>query len=127
MWFLAECATEMTTDMKRRGISFDDIMNMRLNAAQRDAILQCIQFLDPQYHVQYRDIDSAYNCKLLQNLMIESNRQSPAKGVVVMNELRDMVHTQVDMERQCELEVKSIAPFTGDPDVRQQAVSSLSN
>lgn len=127
MWFLAECATEMAADMNRRDISFDDIMNTRLNTAQRDAILQCIQFLNPQYRVHYRDIDSTYNCKLLQKPMVESNRQSPAKGVIVMNELRDMVRTQINMERQCELEVKSIAPFTGDPDIRQQAVSSLSN
>lgn len=127
MWFLAEFATEMAADMNRRGISFDDIMNTRLNTAQRDAILQCVQFLNPQYRVQYRDIDSTYNCKLLQKLMVESNRQSPAKGVIVMNELRDMVHTQINMERQCELEVKNIALFTGDPDVRQQAVSYLSN
>lgn len=93
-----------------------------MNATQRDAVLRCIQFLDPQYRVQYRDIDSTHNCKLLRNLMVDSNYQSPAKGVVG-TELRDMVRTQVDMERQCELEVKSIAPFTGDSDVRQQAVS----
>ncbi|KAL6424002.1 hypothetical protein ACFW04_009726 [Cataglyphis niger] len=120
-----ECATEMAADMNRRGISFDDIMNTRLNKAQRDAILQCIQFLNPQYRVHYRNIDSTYNCKLLQKLMVESNRQSPAKGVIVMNELRDMVRTQINMERQCELEVKSIALFTGDPDIRQQAIDRI--
>lgn len=94
-----------------------------MNATQRDAVLQCIECLDPQYRVQYRKVDSSYNCKLLQNLKVNNNYQSPAKGVTVMNELRNMVRTQSDMEKQCELEVKSIAPFTGDPDVRQQAVS----
>ncbi|XP_072762976.1 DNA-directed RNA polymerase, mitochondrial [Anoplolepis gracilipes] len=120
-----ECVTEMAADMSRRGISFDNIMNTRMNVTQRDAVLKCIQFLDPEYRVQYRDIDSAYNCKLLRNLIMNNNYQSPAKGVIGTRELRDMMRTQVDMEKQCELEVKSIAPFTGDPDVRQQAIERI--
>lgn len=94
-----------------------------MNATQCDAVLHCIKFLDPQYRVQYRKIDSSYNCKLLKKPKVHNNYQSPAKGVTIMNELRDMARTQSDMEKQCELKVKSIAPFIGDPDVRQQAVS----
>lgn len=119
-----DCATEVAADMSRGRVSFNDIMNTQMNAKQRETVLQCIHFLDPQYEVEYTEIESAYNCKLLRNLMKNSNYQSPAKGVV-MNELPDMVRKQIDMERQCELEVKSIAPFTGDPDVRQQAIERI--
>jgi len=108
--------------MSRRKISFDDLMNTRMNTTQRNAVLYCIEFLDPQYRVRYRKIDSSYNCKLLHNLVMDSY-QSPAKGVTDMNELRNMVCIQSDMEKQCELEVKSIAPFIGQSDVRKQAVS----
>ncbi|XP_029176910.1 DNA-directed RNA polymerase, mitochondrial isoform X2 [Nylanderia fulva] len=120
-----DCGTEVVADMSRGGVSFNDVMNTRMNATQRETVLQCIQFLDPQYEVQYREINSAHNCKLLRKLMKNSNYQSPARNVVDMNELRDMVKKQVDMERQCELEVKSIAPFNGDPDVRQQAIERI--
>ena len=117
----------MAADMSRRGISFDEVMNTRMNATQRDTVLRCIQLLDPQYRVRYKNVNTAHDCKLLRNLMVNSNRQSPAEDVITLNKLSDMVRTQIDMEKQCELEVKSIAPFTGDPNVRQQAVRELTH
>ncbi|XP_011259925.2 DNA-directed RNA polymerase, mitochondrial isoform X1 [Camponotus floridanus] len=119
-----EYATEVTGDMSRRKISFDDLMNTQMNTMQRNAVLYCIEFLDPQYRVRYRKIDSSYNCKLLHNLVMDSYR-SPANGVTDMNELRNMVCIQSDMEKQCELKVNSIAPFTGDSDVRKQAIKRI--
>lgn len=114
-------------DMNREGISFDEIMSVtRMNAAQRDAVLQCMRLVSPQYSATYRDIDTAHNCKLLHNLTVDSNRHSPAEGILTMNELQDMMHAQIDIETQHALDVKSIAVFAGDPDVRQQAVSSSS-
>lgn len=112
-------------DMSRSGISFDKIMNAQMSVTQRDTVLQCIRLLDPQYLVKYENIDTAYNCKLLQNVTMNNNHQSPAKGVVNMNELRDMMCTQIDMEKQCKVDVKSVALFTGDPNIRQQAIKRI--
>lgn len=115
---------ELTTEMSNNDISFDDLMNTIMDVTRRDAVLRCIRIVQPKYQIKYRDIDTVYNCKLLRNLRASHSRyQSPAKGVVTMDELQDMVRTQVDMEKRCNLKVKSVAPFTGDPNVRQQAVS----
>lgn len=95
---------------------------MRTN--QRNDVLRCIQLIDSQYRVKYDKIDTLHNCKLLRNLTAIKNYQCPAKGVITNpDQLQDMVRTQLDMEKQCTIEVKSIAQFTGDPVVRQQAVS----
>lgn len=112
-------------DMNHSGVSFDKIMNVQMNVTQRDTVLQCIRLLDPEYRVKYRDIDTAYSCNLLQNLAMKNNYQSPAKGVVTMDELRDMMCTQIDMEKKCKVDVKSVALFTGDPNVRQQAIKRI--
>lgn len=112
-------------DMSHSGISIDDIMNVQMNATQRNIVLQCMKSLDPEYSIQYRDIDTAYSCNLLKNLMVNNNYQCPTKGVVTMNELQDMMCTQIDMEKQSKVDIKSVALFTGDPDVRQQAVKRI--
>lgn len=117
---------EVMADMNRSGTSFDEIMNMsQMNVTQRNAILRSIRLLDSQYHVQYKDIDTAHSCNLLRNLTMNNNYQSPAKGVVTMGELQDMIHTQINIEKQSKVDVKSVALFTGDPDVRQQAVKRI--
>lgn len=116
--------TELLADMKNNGISVNKMMNIsQMNTTQRDLILQFIRVSNPGYHVQYTSVDTAYNCKLLKNLTANSNYQSPAKTVVTMDELRDMMRKQTDMEKQCELEVLSVAPITSHPDVRKHAVS----
>ncbi|EZA54613.1 DNA-directed RNA polymerase, mitochondrial [Ooceraea biroi] len=121
-----EIVTELTADMKKGNISFDDVMNTMMNTARRNAVLQCIRLVDPKYQIQYRDIDTAYDCKLLQNLTAtESKQQTPAEGVVTMDELHDMLHTQIDMEKQCKLKVQSVAPLNGDSHVRQQAANRI--
>lgn len=115
----------MMTDMNRSGTSFNEIMNVSpMNTTQRNTILQCIRLLDPKYHVQHRNVDVAYSCNLLQNLTM-NKYQSPAKGVVTMNELQNMARTQIDLEKQCRVDVKSVALFTGDSDVRQQAIKRI--
>lgn len=118
---------KVVADMNRSGISFDEIMNtVPLKANQRDDVLRCIELAEPEYRVQYRNIDTSHSCKLLQNLTAIKNHQCPVKGVISsMDELRDMMRTQFDMEKRCTTEVKSITEFTGDPNVRQQAVSEF--
>lgn len=125
MSLLTEYAANMMTDMSRYGISFDQIMNVPMNATRRNTILQCIRLLDPQYHIQNEDIDITYSCNLLKNLRMNNNYQNPAKGVMTMNELQDMIRTQIDMEKQIKVDVKSIALFTGDSNVRQQATKQI--
>lgn len=112
-------------DMSHSGISFDEIMNVQMNATQRNIVLQCMRLLDPQYRVQHGDIDTAYSCNLLKDLTTNNNYQSPTKGVVTMNELQDMMRMQIDMEKQSKVDIKSVALFTGDPSVRQQAIKRI--
>ncbi|XP_020292471.1 DNA-directed RNA polymerase, mitochondrial isoform X2 [Pseudomyrmex gracilis] len=121
-----EGVTELLTDMNAKGISVNKMMDVsHMNTTQRDLILQFIRVTDPEYHVQYTDIDTAYKCRLLKNLTADSNYQSPAKTVVRMDELRDMMRKQIDMEKQCELEVSNIAPITSHPDVRKHAIERI--
>jgi len=115
---------KLIADMKTNGISFDDVMNTIMNVTRRNTALQCIRLINPEYQIQYRDIDVSDNCKLLQNLKTESRYRCPTKGVyITSNDLREMVRTQIIMERQGSLKVKSIALFNGNLKVRQQAVS----
>nr|XP_012230354.1 PREDICTED: DNA-directed RNA polymerase, mitochondrial [Linepithema humile] len=122
-----EKMADVVADMNRNDVSFDKIMNtvlMKVN--QRDDVLRCIQLVDPEYRVRYKNINTSHSCKLLQNLTAVKNYQCPAKGVITnTNELRDMVRTQLEMEKRCTMEVKSITQFTGDPNVRQQAVGQI--
>ncbi|KAL6260323.1 hypothetical protein P5V15_007854 [Pogonomyrmex californicus] len=121
-----ESATEIIADMNYNGITFNEIINTsQINKTQTDTILQTIKSLDPQYRVYYKDINMAHNCNLLNNLTTNNNYQSPAKGVVTMEELRDMVDRQIRMEKQCKINVKNIVLFTGNPDVREQAVKRI--
>ncbi|XP_011867383.1 PREDICTED: DNA-directed RNA polymerase, mitochondrial isoform X2 [Vollenhovia emeryi] len=121
----AESAAEVMADMSRSGFSFDDIMDVQMNAMQRDSVLHCIRLLDPQYRVQHADIDTAHSCNLLKNLTMNNNNQSPAKGVVTLDELPDMMNAQTDLEKQCKVSIKSVALFTGDSNVRQQAIKRI--
>ncbi|XP_018368910.1 PREDICTED: DNA-directed RNA polymerase, mitochondrial isoform X2 [Trachymyrmex cornetzi] len=120
-----ENAAEVMADMNHNGISFDKIINTSLSATQRNAILHCMRSLDPNYCVQSQANDTSYNCNLLRDLTTNNNWQSPAKGVATMDELRNMMRTQIDTEKQCIMDVKSIALFTGDPEVKQQAIKRV--
>ncbi|KYQ53912.1 DNA-directed RNA polymerase, mitochondrial [Trachymyrmex zeteki] len=109
----AESTAEVMADMNRNGISFDKLMNTSLNGKQRNAILHCMRSLNLNYCVQPQPNDTSYSCNLLKDLTTNNNWQSPAEGVVTMNELQDMTRTL------------SVALFTGDPEVRQQAIKRI--
>lgn len=122
---LTEMVAKLVEDMGRYDVSFDDIINVsQTKATNRDAVLRCIRLASPEYDATYTNFDKMYNCKLLRNLKASSSYHSPAEGVVTLDEIRQTVQAQVDIEMQQELEVNSIAGFTGDVSVRQQAVSS---
>ncbi|XP_018344252.1 PREDICTED: DNA-directed RNA polymerase, mitochondrial isoform X2 [Trachymyrmex septentrionalis] len=121
----AENAAKVMADMNHNGISFDQIINTSLNTTQRNAILHCMKLLDLNYCAQPQATDTSYNCNLLRDLTTNNNWQSPAKGVVTMDELRDMMNMQVDIEKQCTMDVKTVALFTGDPEVKQQAIKRI--
>jgi len=111
--------------MKSDNISFDDMMNTIMNLTQRDAVLQCIRLMDPEYQIRYREINTANNCPLLKNLKAKNKYHCPTyKGVyITSDDLKEMVRTQIITERKGNLKVKSIALFKGDLQVREQAVS----
>lgn len=120
----AEMLARVVEDMNRSGVFFDDVLNLsQSKAAHREAILRCIRLTSPKYQPTYSNFDQTYDCKLLQNLQVSSNRHCPSEGVVTLDELRQTVQTQIDAEMQQEVEVKNITEFTGDANVRQQAVS----
>ncbi|KYN05175.1 DNA-directed RNA polymerase, mitochondrial [Cyphomyrmex costatus] len=113
-------------DMNYSGISFDEIINASSNEMQRNAILHSMRSLDPNYiRVQPQTNNISYSCNLLKDLTINNTWQSPVKGVVTKDELRDMMRTQIDIEKQCTMNIKSVALFTGDPEVRQQAIKRI--
>ncbi|XP_012535388.1 DNA-directed RNA polymerase, mitochondrial isoform X2 [Monomorium pharaonis] len=121
----AENAAEIMADMNLNGITFDEIINTsQMNTTQRNTVLQCMKLLDPQYAVQHADIDAAYNCKLLQNKPV-NNKYCPAEGVVTTDELLDKMRTQIDLEKQHKMDLKSVALFSGDSYIREQAVNRI--
>ncbi|XP_018059905.1 PREDICTED: DNA-directed RNA polymerase, mitochondrial isoform X1 [Atta colombica] len=124
----AESAAEVIADMDHNGISFDKIINTSLTATQHSAVLHCMKSLNLNYCAQSQVNDTSYNCNLLRDLNTEgtnNNWQSPAKGVVTIDELRNMMNMQINIEKQCTMDVKSVALFTGDPEVRQQAIKRI--
>ncbi|EGI66288.1 PREDICTED: DNA-directed RNA polymerase, mitochondrial [Acromyrmex echinatior] len=121
----AENVAEMMVDMNHNGISFDQIINTSLNATQRNAVLHCMKSFDPNYCAQSQANNISYNCNLMRDLTNNNNWQSPAKGVVTLDELRDMMNVQINIEKQCTMDVKSVALFTEDPEVRQQAIKRV--
>ncbi|KAG5325368.1 RPOM protein, partial [Pseudoatta argentina] len=120
----AENVAEVMADMNHNGISFDKIINTSLNATQRNAVLHCMKLLDSNYCAQPQANDTSYNCNLMRDLT-NNNWQSPAKGVVTLDELRDMMNVQINIEKQCTMDVKSVALFTENPEVRQQAIKRV--
>ncbi|XP_014471686.1 PREDICTED: DNA-directed RNA polymerase, mitochondrial isoform X2 [Dinoponera quadriceps] len=122
----AEVVAQIVKDMNRCDVSFDDIVNVsQTKAEHRDAVFRCIHLASPEYEATYPKFDSMYNSKLLQNLNVGCNYRSPAEGVMTLDELRQIVQTQIDTEMQQELEVKNIVGFNGDPNLRQQAIERI--
>ncbi|XP_032688017.1 DNA-directed RNA polymerase, mitochondrial isoform X2 [Odontomachus brunneus] len=121
-----EMLTKVIKDMTRYKVFFSDILNTsQMKPAHREAILRCIRLASPEYNATYPSFDNSYKCKLLQNLKVGHNYHSPTKGIVSLNELRQVVQTQIDAEMQQELKVENIAKFTGDVSVKQQAVERI--
>lgn len=121
-----EIVMKIIKDMAHHKVFFNDVLNVpQIKTEHREAILRCVRLASPEYEASYPSLDNSYKCKLLQNLKMGCNYHSPAKGVISLDELRQIVQTQVDTEMQQEMEVKNIAAFTGDVNVRQQAVSLL--
>ncbi|KAL0128377.1 hypothetical protein PUN28_003577 [Cardiocondyla obscurior] len=121
----AESAVEIMEEMKCSGVSFDEIMNMQMNTTQRNSIFRCMKLLNSQYHVQHRNTDITYDCNLLKDLTTNNNNQSPAKGVVTISELQDLMDIQVNIEKQSKVDIKSVVLFSGDDNVRQQAMKRI--
>ncbi|XP_011140975.1 DNA-directed RNA polymerase, mitochondrial isoform X2 [Harpegnathos saltator] len=121
----AEMITKVVEDMNQHGVFFDDVLNIsQMKGTQREAIYKCVCLASPEHNASYPDFERPYNCKLLQNLKLD-NYHSPAKGVVTLDELRQMIQTQINTEMQQELEVKNIDRFTGDVNIRLQAIERI--
>lgn len=97
--------------MNNYNISFDDIFSKSYyKIDQQENILKAIRILMPDFEPAYTTLNRNYRCKLVGEIPMESNYESPAKGLLTIEELKDLLETQLQTELAIETQISSIKP-----------------
>lgn len=98
--------------MNNYNISFDDIFSKSyFKIAQQENILKAIRILMPDFEPAYSTtLNRNYRCKLVGEILMESNYESPAKGLLTIKELKGLLETQLQTELAIETQIPSIEP-----------------
>lgn len=97
--------------MKNYNISFNDIFSKSyFKIDQQENILKAIRILMPDFEPAYTTLNRNYRCKLVEEITMESNYESPAKGLLTIKELKNLLETQLQSELAIETEIPSIKP-----------------
>ncbi|XP_071857685.1 mitochondrial RNA polymerase isoform X2 [Bombus fervidus] len=105
-----ELLKKLNVEMNNYNISFDDIFNHKpyFKIDQQENILKAIRILMPNFEPAYTTLNRNYECKLIRKILMESNYESPAKGLFTIEELKDLFKTQLEAELAIEIEIPSI-------------------
>ncbi|XP_050594187.1 DNA-directed RNA polymerase, mitochondrial isoform X1 [Bombus affinis] len=108
---LIELLKKLNVEMKNYNISFNDIFSKSyFKIDQQENILKAIRILMPDFEPAYTTLNRNYRCKLVEEITMESNYESPAKGLLTIKELKNLLETQLQSELAIETEIPSIKP-----------------
>lgn len=95
--------------MNNYNISFDDIINKSyFTNDQQENVLKTIRILIPNFKPSSINIDTIYNCKLLNQIPMSNNYESPTKELLTNEELKDFLKIQFQNELAIEVQIPSI-------------------
>lgn len=95
--------------MNNYNISFDDIFSKSyFKISQQKNILKAIRILIPDFEPAYATLNRNYRCKLVEKIQMASSCESPAKGILTIKQLKDLLETQLQTELKIETQIPSI-------------------
>lgn len=104
-----ELLKKLSVEMNTYNISFDDIFSKSyFTIDQGENILKAIRILIPDFEPAYTTLNRNYRCKLIGEIPMESNYESPAKGLFTIEELKDLLEIQFQNELAIETQIPSI-------------------
>ncbi|XP_031771738.1 DNA-directed RNA polymerase, mitochondrial [Apis florea] len=100
---------KINNEMNNYNISFDDIINKSyFKNDQQENVLKAIRILIPNFKPSSINIDTMYNCKLLNQIPMSNNYESPVKELLTKEELKDLLKIQLQNELAIEIQIPSI-------------------
>ncbi|XP_043592870.1 DNA-directed RNA polymerase, mitochondrial isoform X1 [Bombus pyrosoma] len=104
-----ELLKKLSVEMNTYNISFDDIFSKSyFTIDQGENILKAIRILIPDFEPAYTTLNRNYRCKLMREIPMESNYESPAKGLFTIEELKDLLEIQFQNELAIKTQIPSI-------------------
>lgn len=98
-----------------QGVTLNDLLNKsKFLYDQREVVLKAVRRLDPDFTPVYTAPELDYVCPLLENLKLDQIEdriglfESPAEGLLTVEELKQRVKKQLEIEIKGEIEVKNI-------------------
>ncbi|XP_076753141.1 mitochondrial RNA polymerase [Xylocopa sonorina] len=96
-------------EMNNYNISLNDIFNKsHFKNDQQEHVLNVIRTLLPDFEPVHSKLNTEYNCKLLKEVPNYSNYESPVKGLLTMEELKNLLKIQLQNELNIEAQIPSI-------------------
>ncbi|XP_053981123.1 DNA-directed RNA polymerase, mitochondrial [Hylaeus volcanicus] len=96
-------------DMNDNNISFNDIFTKsHFNCGQQNTVLNAIRHLNPKFNPSYTTLNTEYMYNLLSNVFKRNDYESPVKGLVTIDELKNYLNKQLENESALEVQIKSI-------------------
>ncbi|XP_015431251.1 PREDICTED: DNA-directed RNA polymerase, mitochondrial, partial [Dufourea novaeangliae] len=100
---------KLWSEMTSNNISFNSIFNeAHFKHDQRENVLKTIRLLLPNFEPTYTKLDTKYKCELINKYPMMDNYQSPAKGIIKLEELKDYMKMQLQNEEDIEVLIESI-------------------
>ncbi|XP_033195619.2 mitochondrial RNA polymerase isoform X1 [Bombus vancouverensis nearcticus] len=104
-----ELLKKLNVEMNNYNISFDDIFSKSyFKISQQKNILKAIRILIPDFEPAYATLNRNYRCKLVEKIQMASSCESPAKGILTIKQLKDLLETQLQTELKIETQIPSI-------------------
>lgn len=105
----SELLKKLDNEMNSYNISFHDLINKSyFKNDQRENVLKVIRVLMPSFEPLYTKLDTTYKCKLLHEIPMNRNYESPTNGLLTLEKLKDLAKLQIEAESKIEVEIPSI-------------------
>lgn len=114
-----ELLKKLKDEMNSYNISFNDvIVKSSFKYEQQENVLKTIRVLVPNFEPSYPELNTKYMCKLLKEIPMKSNYESPAKELLTFKELQDLTKTQLQNECTIEVQIPSICNESKNRDAK---------
>ncbi|XP_043252193.1 DNA-directed RNA polymerase, mitochondrial-like [Colletes gigas] len=121
---------QLRREMFINNISFNQIFNNSyFKHGQRKTILELIRQILPNFKLPDVKLNVEYTHNVLNKTIMQNNYQSPAVGIITMEELKDCLKAQMQNEAETEVQVESIVKHCENPSVNRyrQKVIGMEN